>query len=82
MTRTSVFSNNGTQSVRLPKDAAFPDGTKSVEVIAVGTTRVIMPTDQLWDSFFDTQSVSDDFMSNCNQPYMEKAVGSHNILEE
>ncbi|MEQ8392437.1 MAG: type II toxin-antitoxin system VapB family antitoxin [Thalassospira sp.] len=82
MTRTSIFSNNGTQAVRLPKDAAFPDGTTSVAVIAVGTTRVIMPTDQIWDSFFDTQSVSDDFMSNCNQPDMKKAVEFHNILEK
>tara|TARA_R110000824_G_scaffold381173_1_gene573810 strand:+ start:362 stop:559 length:198 start_codon:yes stop_codon:yes gene_type:complete len=64
MTRTSVFSNNGTQAVHLPKDVAFPNGTKSVEVIAVGTTRIITPTDQLWENFFETHTVSDDFMSN------------------
>ncbi|MBV17824.1 MAG: AbrB/MazE/SpoVT family DNA-binding domain-containing protein [Thalassospira sp.] len=64
MTRTSVFSNNGTQAVRLPKDAAFPDGTKSVEVIAVGTTRVISPTDQTWENFFEGYTVSGDFMSD------------------
>mgnify|MGYP003110975323 CR=1 FL=1 len=64
MTRTSVFSNNGTQAVHLPKDAAFPDGTKSVEVMTVGTTRVISPTDQLWENFFEEHTVSEDFMSN------------------
>ncbi|WP_417810915.1 type II toxin-antitoxin system VapB family antitoxin [Thalassospira alkalitolerans] len=72
MTRASVFLNNKTQAIRLPKDVAFPAGTKSVEVIAVGNTRVIMPTDQLWDSFFDTHSVSNDFMNDRNQPDMQK----------
>ena len=72
MTQASVFLNNKTQAIRLPKDVAFPEGTKSVEVITVGSTRVIMPADQLWDSFFDAHTVSDDFMSDRNQPDMQK----------
>ena len=72
MTQASIFLNNKTQAVRLPKDVAFPEGIKSVEVIAVGNTRVIAPADQLWDSFFDAHSVSDDFMSTRNQPDMQK----------
>lgn len=72
MTQASIFLNNKTQAVRLPKDVAFPEGTKSVEVITVGNTRVLTPTDQLWDSFFDAHSVSDDFMDSRNQPDMQK----------
>ncbi|WP_417813655.1 hypothetical protein [Thalassospira alkalitolerans] len=34
--------------------------------------RVIMPTDQLWDSFFDPHSVTADFMNERNQPDMQK----------
>lgn len=49
---------------------------------AAGTSRDLTPTDQLWDSFFDTQSVSDDFMSNRNQPDMEKAVEAHSSTEK
>lgn len=72
MTKASVFLNNKTQAVRLPKDVAFPEGTKTVEVIAVGATRVIVPSDHLWDTFFDGHSVSDDFMKDRDQPAMQE----------
>ncbi|SOB93652.1 AbrB/MazE/SpoVT family DNA-binding domain-containing protein [Thalassospira xiamenensis] len=49
---------------------------------ATATSRDLKPTDQLWDSFFDTQSFSDDFMSNRNQPEMEKAAGFQSNLFE
>ncbi|MCH2274642.1 hypothetical protein [Thalassospira sp.] len=49
---------------------------------ATATSRAPTPTDQLWDSFFETQSVSDDFMSNRNQPDMEKAVEAHSSTEK
>lgn len=72
MVQTSVFKNNKTQAVRLPKDFAFPDNVKSVEVIAVGNARIIMPVDSLWDTFFDQHSVSDDFMVDRNQPVQQE----------
>lgn len=72
MTQASIFLNNKTQAVRLPKDVAFPEGTKTVEVISVGVTRVIVPSDHLWDTFFDGHAVSDDFMEDRNQPAMQE----------
>ncbi|MFC4234617.1 hypothetical protein ACFOY8_05205 [Thalassospira xianhensis] len=49
---------------------------------ATGTSRDLTPTDQLWDSFFDTQSVSDDFMSDRNQPDIEKTAELQSNLFE
>jgi antitoxin VapB len=72
MTQTTVFMNNKTQAVRLPKDLAFPEGTKAVEVIAVGAARVITPVDHIWDIFFDQHSVSDDFMEQRDQPRQQE----------
>ncbi|MDP2698467.1 type II toxin-antitoxin system VapB family antitoxin [Thalassospira sp.] len=71
MTQASVFLNNKTQAIRLPKDVALPDGVKTVEVIALGDARLITPADRLWDSFFDGPAVSDDFMETYSQPGMQ-----------
>ena len=71
MTRASVFLNNKTQAVRLPKDVALPEEVKTVEVIALGNARLIAPSDQLWDSFFDGPTITEDFMSDRQQPTMQ-----------
>ncbi len=64
MSSGSVFLNNKTQAVRLPKDTKFPDGIKKVNVRKLGVDRIISPIDQIWDSFFLSDAhVSDDFMS-------------------
>ncbi len=64
MTNSTVFTNNHSQSVRLPADMRFPDSVKKVEVRVVGLERIIAPADSSWDSFFlSGPSVSDDFMS-------------------
>ena len=63
MSTGSVFLNNKTQAVRLPKDSRFPDGVKKVNVRKQGVDRIISPIDKIWDSFFlSEESVSDDFM--------------------
>ncbi|HBS21614.1 MULTISPECIES: hypothetical protein [Thalassospira] len=49
---------------------------------AADTSRDLTPTDQLWDNFFDTQSVSDDFMSDRNQPDIEKTAGFRSSFEK
>lgn len=72
MTQASVFLNNKTQAVRLPKDVALPEGTKTVEVVVLGEARLIVPSDHLWDSFFDGPAVSDDFLSERQQPEMQQ----------
>ena len=63
MTKSTVFTNNRSQTVRLPADMRFPDNVKKVDVRIVGQERIITPADSAWDSFFlDGLTVSDDFM--------------------
>ncbi len=68
MTKASVFKNNKTQAIRLPKDVALPDDVKRVEIVKVGQSRLISPEGALWDSFFDGPPATDDFLSERNQP--------------
>ncbi len=66
--QTKLFKNNRSQAVRLPKDVAFPESVKNVEIIAVGNKRIISPAGKSWDDWFDTPGVSDDFMTDRLQP--------------
>lgn len=69
---TTVFLSNRSQAVRLPKAVALPDDVKRVEIIAVGRTRIITPAGESWDSWFDGENVSDDFMTSRDQPAMQE----------
>ena len=69
---TTVFLSNRSQAVRLPKAVALPDDVKRVEVIAVGRTRIITPAGEGWDSWFDGDDVSADFMTLRDQPPMQE----------
>ena len=53
MTRTTLFQLNRSQAARLRKDVAFPDGVKDVTILRDGTRRAFVPTNSLWDDFFD-----------------------------
>lgn len=68
MTTSSVFTNNRTQAVRLPADLRFPDDVKRVEVIALGRARLIVPAGEAWDTWFDAEGVTPDFMTEREQP--------------
>jgi antitoxin VapB len=57
MTRTTLFQSNRSQAVRLPKDVAFPEGVRSVTVLREGKRRVIVPSDSVWDDFFEASGV-------------------------
>ena len=57
MTRTTLFQSNRSQAVRLPKDVAFPEGVRSVTVLRDGKRRVIVPSDAIWDDFFDAPGI-------------------------
>lgn len=57
VTRTTLFQSNRTQAVRLPKEVAFPEGVRSVEVLREGKRRVIVPAESAWDDFFDRRGV-------------------------
>ncbi|EEC8162369.1 toxin-antitoxin system antitoxin VapB [Escherichia coli] len=69
---TTVFLSNRSQAVRLPKAVALPEDVKKVEIIAIGRTRIITPAGESWDSWFDGENVSVDFMDIRDQPAMQE----------
>ncbi|MEX1198719.1 MAG: type II toxin-antitoxin system VapB family antitoxin [Pseudohongiellaceae bacterium] len=68
MPRASLFKSNKSQALRLPKPVAYPDTVKQVDIIVQGRVRIITPAGESWDSWFDGDGVSDDFMKNRDQP--------------
>lgn len=66
--KTKVFKSNKTQAVRLPRTVAFDESVTEVEIVVVGNTRIITPAGESWDQWFDGPGISDDFMSNREQP--------------
>jgi len=68
MEQASIFKSNKSQAVRIPKPIALPDSVKKVDIIPLGNARLIVPAGQAWDSWFDAQGVSEDFMQTRNQP--------------
>ncbi len=66
--QTKIFKNNRSQAVRLPKDIAFPESVKDVEITVIGNKRIIVPVDQSWDDWFKAPGVSADFMDSRMQP--------------
>lgn len=68
MEQSTVFKTNKSQAVRLPKPVALPDSVKKVDIIKLGNARLITPAGQSWTSWFDGPGVSDDFMSEREQP--------------
>ena len=68
MAKSSVFMNNKSQAVRLPKAVALPERVKKVDIVRVGRARLITPAGEGWDVWFDRQGVSEDFMPERDQP--------------
>ena len=66
--KTKIFKNNRSQAIRLPKEVAFPESVKDVEIIAIGNKRVIAPVSQSWGEWFNEPGVSTDFMTVRIQP--------------
>jgi antitoxin VapB len=66
--KTKLFKSNRSQAVRLPKEVAFSESIKDVEIIAIGNKRIISPSGQSWDEWFDSPGVSSDFMESRKQP--------------
>lgn len=64
----SVFKSNTSQAVRLPKAVALPESVKRVDIISLGRARLIVPAGEGWDSWFDGEGVTDDFMNLRDQP--------------
>ena len=68
MEHGSVFKSNRSQAVRLPKAMAWPEDVKRVDIVALGRSRVIAPAGALWDSWFEEEAVSADYMSQRGYP--------------
>jgi len=48
-------SGNKSQTIRLPKPVALLDSVKKVDIIPLGTARLITPAGTAWDSWFYTR---------------------------
>lgn len=66
--QTTLFMSNRSQAVRLPKAVAMPSDVKRVDVIAIGRARIITPAGEAWDSWFDGDDATADFMAEREQP--------------
>ena len=75
MEQTTVFKNNRSQAVRLPKAVELPEDVKQVDVVAIGRTRIITPAGEAWDSWFDGPGVTADFMVERGQPPVQDREG-------
>lgn len=63
-----IFKSNRSQAVRLQRSVALPDVVKRVDVVAVGRAHILTPVGESWDSWFDGEGVSPDFMSERERP--------------
>lgn len=72
MEQGAVFQNNRSQAIRLPKGVALPDDVNRVDNVAIGRTRIIAPAGEVWDSWFDGEATTSDFMSERDQPALQE----------
>jgi antitoxin VapB len=73
MTKSTVFTSNRSQAVRLPKAVAFPDGVHQVDILKIGRSRMIVPQGKRWDDLFlNGPRASEDFMVEHEQPAAEE----------
>jgi antitoxin VapB len=73
MTRSTVFTTNRSQAVRLPKTVAFPAEVHQVEIIRIGQSRLVCPVGKRWDDLFaGGPRASEDFISEREQPLAQE----------
>lgn len=75
MDQGAVFKSNRSQAIRLPKSVALPEDITRVDVVAIGRTRIISPAGESWDSWFEGECVSPDFMAAREQPADQEREG-------
>lgn len=66
--QTRIFKSNRSQAVRIPKEIAYPESVSDIEITAIGDKRIILPAGHSWDDWFESEGVSEDFMSDRRQP--------------
>ena len=72
MAEASLFQSNRSQALRLPKQFAFPDGVKKVEIFREGQSLVVVPLGRRWADFFERYTVSEDFLDERAQPELPR----------
>ena len=73
MAKSTVFKTNRTQAVRIPKELAFPDSVKEVEVTRVGNKIEVVPKYRDWKDWFENAPrLSDDFPADIDELPMDK----------
>ncbi|MGF6090982.1 type II toxin-antitoxin system VapB family antitoxin [Pseudomonas sp. 18173] len=72
MEQTTLFMSKKSQAIRFPKAVAMPGDVKRVDVMAIGRARIITPAGESWDSWFDGDSVTSDFMNDREQPVVQE----------
>ena len=71
MHTAKIFINGKSQAVRLPKEYRF-EGAE-VYVNKVGGTVILFPKEDPWGPFFESlHNFTDDFMTDREQPPLEK----------
>ncbi|QUG74906.1 AbrB/MazE/SpoVT family DNA-binding domain-containing protein [Erwinia sp. E602] len=68
MKKATVFKNNRSQVARQTKAVALPEDMKPVDIVATGRTRIITPAGESWNTWFDSNAVTADFISAREQP--------------
>ena len=74
MDTAKLFKNGRSQAVRLPKKYRF-DESENAEVFVnkIGNSVILIPKDHQWDNLEQSlKNFSDDFMSERNQPEIQK----------
>ena len=74
MKSAKIFKNGQSQAVRLPKECRFDDD--HVLVKKSGNVVMLIPEKESWDSLVKSlERFSDDFMSERQQPPVQKREG-------
>jgi antitoxin VapB len=73
--QVTSFKSNRSQAARLPKSAALSDDDKRIDIVVVGRTRILTAAGESWDSWFDGEGVSPDFMTAREQPGDQEREG-------
>ena len=67
MDTAKIFTNGGSQAVRLPKDCRFNDD--EVLVNRIGSIVILMPKDDPWKSMLDSLPLfTEDFLADGIEP--------------
>jgi antitoxin VapB len=73
MSHSTVFKNNKTQAIRVPKALAFPDDVREVEIKRDGENLIVIPIrSNSWAEFFALPRIDNDFLKNREQPPMQE----------